>query len=385
MSHKNTKNRRIFKQRTSDRKNSVSKSHYPIYTGRKGSETYFAIEYDAYRDNKEEIIKEICLYTLYMFGKEETEHIEDPQKCQLNLIDKKGRHTLVNLVECFNDMRNDRLSSKIFHLDQKIANIYFDKHKNYKCYDTSLQLCTNQKIKSPSFKSCDVYLVDEYINYEKVLSDELKRNVNEYPCMYDTMELGLVYGKHVIDCNSDIEYINDYYLDENEDVPYEHPSCDPSISYIVKRVSQWETGTEPHCDTYCNICTEQLKRSEISDLLDISNYNIKDCDDIINYNFNNLIFDFEKYQLNIEINNDYEKSDNDNNEYFHISFDTRAIGGYRHASFYTAAVFEVRHAVPNTLKQIQTTYVNSMDVKVCIKEVENKVYFTSTYKAIDVL
>ena len=67
----------------------------------------------------------------------------------------------------------------------------------------------------------------------------------------------------------------------------------------------------------------------------------------------------------------------------HITFDTKAIGGYRHASFYSAAVFEVRHPVPNTLRQIQTTYVNSMDVDVAITT--NKVVFTSTYKAIDVL
>ena len=95
------------------------------------------------------------------------------------------------------------------------------------------------------------------------------------------------------------------------------------------------------------------------DSCDIENFI---CEDIIDelenthtdsITMNNLIFNFRDYKFNLEMTDVSCK----------ITFNPKAIGGFKHASYTTGATFEVHHAVPSTLQHYQTTYVNTIDIE----------------------
>lgn len=89
---------------------------------------------------------------------------------------------------------------------------------------------------------------------------------------------------------------------------------------------------------------------------------------------NNLIFDFENYDM---------KLSKQNNEYT-ITFDHKAVGGFMHANAPSAyVIFEHIHGLPDTLQYKSTTHVNTINISYEMKY--DKCYFTSVYKAIEVL
>jgi hypothetical protein len=155
--------------------------------------------------------------------------------------------------------------------------------------------------------------------------------------------------------------------DDNE--PMDDDEC-----LVGGRITQWkiENGYDASCE-FCKILDKNGFNKENFTFRDekyLPDNVVTDKDEII---MNNLIFNFRDYEFDIDLKKNKCT----------VTFNPKAIGGYKHASFSTGAVFEVQHAVPGTLEHYKTTYVNQIDIT--FTDFNDEIMIASNYKAIDVL
>ena len=342
--------------------------HYPTYTGRKGSKCYFTYDSNFFNKNREKCLELVALNTLYLFGHQENNN-DVLLVSKTSFKQKKFKH-------CLKLLFNDKLNHRLFHLpkttDKKLMVAF-----------SGPALVTNEIV--PDKLAC-----------------KTKRKHDKYPCMYDKFNVCVQVEDHVFDEDDDIEN---------------------SEFYVGKRTGNWDTSVEPCCDVgQCQFCdamdnnkfdkekfvirgenddenddnenddnendddeNDDDENDEISDIKLEHHIIIPRCykqesdakiikrGKILQIIMNNLIFDFKNYQFNMTIKKNK----------CHITFDPKAIGGYKHASISTGAPFEVYHAIPGSLQHYQTTYVNSMTI--IFSELDDEIIIVSEYKAIDVL
>lgn len=332
--------------------------NYPKYVSRKGSKCYFEYDLDTFDKDITSCLQLVAFNTLYLFGHNET---SNDDILVLTHTDFKKR----SLQSCFELIMKNKLNHRVFHMPDRQSRALFAKSYEGKAFVT-----------------------DSLVNKDDIPLLHAKRKCKDiFACMKDTYNVNIYTGGHIISADSDSDSepnegdINDGYK-------------------LGKRVSKWGTSTEPCFDEEitCNICkckpliddtnfTIIEKDCELEDKSDYFALNVKDSyddgeydeifdtkrkDDII---LNNLIFDFKNYKFNIKIKKSSAK----------ITFDEKAVGGYRHAAVYTGAVYEVHHAVPSTLKYKNTSYVNKIHVEWKKFKIDNKYIICTEYKAIDVL
>lgn len=227
-----------------------------------------------------------------------------------------------SLEICMTMLINNNLKHRVFHkpssYEKKIFYLYTNK---VKCL-VSEQVVPNieffPKINGPKY--------DDYS-----------------PCTYDTYGVKIYTGEHLL-------------KSANED---------PNV-HVTKRISEYEESIEPHSGCFkCKICDASQDEPDTNA---INSGDKTKKEEII---VNNLIFDFKKYQFIIK----------NTNNIFNVTFDSKAVGGYRHASIFTGAIFEVVHALPDTMKYLKTTYVNT--IKIIMNDANDEYYFVAEYKAID--
>ena len=335
--------------------------NYPKYISRDGSKCYFEYDLETFDNDTDKCLELIAFYTLYMFGHSES---TDDKLLILSKTDFREK----DLQTCFKLMIKNKLNHKVFHLPDKQDKLLMNTYKG------------------------KAFVTDSLIDREDIpLLHTKRKSKHTYACMKDNYDVNVYTGRHVIYAGSD--------SDSEPDVDSD------SYDFVLgKRVSQWDTSVEPGCgeDTSCIVCgcrelidktnfTIAKKDKSKKDTLNkrfygsykdnVERYNDGEYDEIFdtdrkdNVTLNNLIFNFKDYNFDINIKKNTAK----------ITFDEKAIGGYRHASISTGAVFEVHHAVPSTLKYKSTSYVNKIYVEWNKFKRDNKYVICSEYKAIDVL
>lgn len=298
--------------------------HLPIYTGRYGSKCYFRYNRDFFNNNKTVCMKLIAFYTLYLFGHQE--------KCDDILISTATKFKRISLEKCLKLVYKDKLCHRVFHLSEP------------------------NKMRLMGYFNGDALVTNDIIKHRSCATERIH---DEYPCMYDKFDVGVYISSHVYSCDSD----------DSDDNETRDKTC-----LVIKRTSSYDTSVEPCCGKRkpCEFC-------KISNYINENNFTYRDdfgfdSDTTESITMNNLIFNFRDYNFNI-------KTGNKNS--FRVTFDPKAIGGFKHASIYTGAIFEVHHAIPGSLQHIQTTYVNTINIE--YNELGGEIIIVSDYKAIDVL
>ncbi|BCS82735.1 hypothetical protein QLL95_gp0246 [Cotonvirus japonicus] len=294
------------------------------YIGRNGSKCFFAMDRKFIDKNKQKACELIAFYTLATFGHDD--------KINYVLISTKNRIVKINFQQFLDYLAKYNFKNKIFHVPpQHDIKLFYPYEGNF--------ITQNM-----------------YKNSKKNLLN-VNDNHKFYACQYDTYNVGVYTGNHVLNG----------YGDDSDDSDDEYASD----MLVMQRITDYETNCEPHCDEEtCALCDCDINECNFTfdDENESDKFNNLDSNSV---RLNNLIFDFKKYTFNIDVISNNEVK---------ITFDKKAVGGYQHASFSSGAVFEVQHAVPGTLEYVNTTYVNEINIKFLD---ENTVI--SEYKAIDVL
>lgn len=299
---------------------------YPEYIGRKGSLCYFSYNVQFFEDNQEKCLKLISFYTLYLFGHQENK--DDV------IVKTKNNFTKMTLKHCLKLLFLNKLFHRIFHLPH-------DHDKKLMCFFYDKPLVTNEII--TDLHAC-----------------KTPRKYDVYPCMYDEFEVEVNTSPHILCDSNDSDYI------------------------VNERVSEWnkEFYNDDEC-CFCEIyCDDIIDETNFTFKQDISSQNKEKIKKIIDDEdnemdsiiMNNLIFNFRDYEFILKIKNNKCT----------VTFDYRAIGGYKHAAISMGALFKVMHAIPGTLDHYKTKYVTKIKITFT-KLNDHDMIIVSEYKAIDVL
>ena len=339
----------------------VFASRIPKYISRSGSKCYFSYDPTFFNDNKPICLKLIAFYTLYLFGHQESSNDV--------LVSTASQFRKFTLNECLGLIAKNKLHNRVFHLPDP-------REKKLMAYFNGDALVTLFK-RASEMRAMNT---KDMVDHKSCKSDRIH---NKYPSMYDKFNVKIYKTQHYYDCDKDVNHI------EERD----------NTCLVVKRVSEYRRSLDPDYSGNCDLC-DCHNNINVNDFT--IDYNIKEeatdtskstysifkaqalhvrkMDNLkniethtSNVTMNNLIFNFRDFGFNLEISDNSCK----------ITFDPKAIGGFKHASFSTGAMFEVHHAVPGSLQHYQTTYVNSIDIHYTL--INDEIIITSVYKAIDVL
>lgn len=331
---------------------------YPVFTGRKGSKCYFTYDNDFFNENKGSCIRMVAFHTLYLFGHQANNN---------NVIVITGHgYKEKTLRWCLKKIHQNKLAHRIFHLPTKRDKSLMN------AFDGKI-LVTKEIIEGKNKPSCDVIRIND-----------------EFPSMMDKFHVKVCIGGHCCYCDTDDE------SDESDDSDNPNCNAERTSSYsggdgflVGKQISEWDTSVEPSASVgpckFCDYLEENIplyKKDKNKTIINKKDFTFGSSgipDGLLDgartdkITMNNLVFNFRDYQFDLKLNGNK----------CHVTFNPKAIGGYRHASISTGAEFEVHHAIPGTLEHYQTTYVN--EINISFSELDGEVMIVSEYKAIDVL
>lgn len=353
---------------------------YPTFTRRNGSKCYYTMDGKFFEGNKKKCLRMVAFYTLYLFGHQENNK-------NLMVISAHDIHERT-LRWCLKMIYKNKLRHRVFHMpaesERKLMNAFGGKI-----------LVTNEVINGHKNG-------DEDNDGGNKMGCKTNRKHDTFPSMWDIFHVKVYTQEH--------EVGDDDYADDNDGYMYNGRSF-----LLGEQTSEWNTCCDPaggigRC-LFCDLVDDNKinqsnftfeNNDDVVDNHDSSSKNSDNSNDDINSNddsdtdnrckrtekeineilkdtttetitMNNLVFNFRDYQFDLKLNGNK----------CHITFNPKAIGGYRHASIYTGAAFEVHHAIPGTLEHYQTTYVN--EINISVSEHDDEMVIMSEYKAIDVL
>lgn len=316
----------------------------PTYIGRSGSECYFTLDKNFVDQNKTKAIELISLYTLFMFGYSSTNSDH-----QVLILGGSGWHKY-SLKKCMAMLVKNTLVHRVFHLSTS----YEKKLLNN--FEGDCILTNDISSNVPVLENFDN---ETYHNLHCCISNG-----------YSTCTVDTYNAQHLI---IDDSTIADKYHEDNkyhEDIKYT----------FIKKSERFDYMTDYFAEDYCKLCytMETNEDTKYEKELPVVNTNYNELPEyekepVI---INNLIFDFRNYKFNIKTKENITT----------VTFDPKAIGGFRHASFFTGYINDVIH-VMSDLEYVKTTYVNT--IKITMKEIKNTSYhyyhIIAEYKAIDTL